>query len=74
MIGWLIDNIYVIIGNTVFQQVIGISMGTDCAPYLANLFLFAYEFEFLNTTLKKKDLKNATVILTITKRKFTLLN
>ena len=30
-------------------------MGTDCAPYLANLFLFAYEFEFLNDTLKHKD-------------------
>ncbi len=30
-------------------------MGTDCAPYLANLFLFAYEFDFLNSTLKQKD-------------------
>jgi len=30
-------------------------MGTDCAPYLANLFLFAYEFEFLNDTLRQKD-------------------
>ena len=30
-------------------------MGTDCAPYLANLFLFAYEFEFLNSTVKQKD-------------------
>ena len=30
-------------------------MGTDCAPYLANLFLFSYEFDFLNSTLKKKD-------------------
>jgi len=32
-------------------------MGTDCAPYLANLFLFAYEFAFLNDTLKEKDFK-----------------
>ena len=55
MITWLIDNTYVTIGNVVFQQVIGIPMGTDCAPYLANLFLFAYEFEFLNFTLKEKD-------------------
>ena len=30
-------------------------MGTDCAPYLANLFLYAYEFDFLNSTLKQKD-------------------
>jgi len=51
----LVDNTYVTIGNTVFQQIIGIPMGTDCAPYLANLFLFAYEFDFLNSTLKQKD-------------------
>ena len=50
MINWLIDNTFVTIGYSVFQQVIGIPMGTDCAPYLANLFLFAYEFEFLNDT------------------------
>ena len=30
-------------------------MGTDCAPYLANLFLYSYEFDFLNDTLKQKD-------------------
>ena len=30
-------------------------MGTDCAPYLANFFLYSYEFDFLNDTLKHKD-------------------
>ena len=55
MIEWLIDNTYITIGNSVFQQTIGIPMGTDCAPYLANLFLFSYEFDFLNSTLKQKD-------------------
>ena len=55
MVDWLIDNTYVTIGNTVFQQKIGIPMGTDCAPYLAHLFLFAYEFDFLKSTLKEKD-------------------
>ena len=29
-------------------------MGTDCAPFLANLFLFSYEFKFLNEQLKRK--------------------
>ena len=32
----------------------GIPMGTDCAPYLANLFLYAYEFDFMNNLIKKK--------------------
>src|SRR4051812_38038194 len=55
MINWLIDNTYVTIGTSVFKQVIGIPMGTDCAPYLANLFLYAYEFTFLNNILKQRD-------------------
>ena len=39
----LIDNnIYVSIGNKVYRQCIGIPMGIDCAPLLANLFLFYY--------------------------------
>ena len=48
MINWLIDNTYVIVGDKVFRQVIGIPMGTDCAPFLANLFLFSYEFNWMN--------------------------
>ena len=28
------------IGNRVYWQCVGIPMGTDCAPLLANLFLF----------------------------------
>ena len=44
---WLIDNIYVVCGDSLFKQKIGIPMGTDCAPFLANLFLFAYEYKWL---------------------------
>jgi hypothetical protein len=36
----LIDNIFVIFGGRVFQQTVGIAMGTNCAPPLAYLFLF----------------------------------
>ena len=41
-IKFLIDNIYIEVGNRIFRQTIGIHvpMGTDCAPLLANLFLF----------------------------------
>ena len=55
LINWLIDNTYVTIGDKVFRQTIGIPIGTDCAPFLANLFLFSYEFKFLNTQLKLKN-------------------
>ena len=53
MITWLIDNAR--IGDKVFRQVIGIPMGTNSAPFLANLFLFSYEFQWMNEKLKKKD-------------------
>ena len=39
IVHWLIDNIFVTFGDKTFQQKIGIPMGTDCAPFLANLFL-----------------------------------
>ena len=54
LVNWLIDNTYVTIGEKVFKQSIGIPMGTDCAPYLANLFLYSYEFDFMNKLLKEK--------------------
>ena len=35
-----------------FYQVIGIPMGTNCAPLLANLFLYSYENEFLDNMIR----------------------
>ena len=55
MIEWLINNTYVVVGDKVFRQVIGIPMGTDCAPFLANLFLFSYEFKWMYQKLKNKN-------------------
>ena len=40
---YLIDDRYVKVGDKVYNQTIGIPMGTDCVPQLANLFLFHYE-------------------------------
>ncbi len=54
-INYLIDNIYVTCGDNLFRQVIGIPMGTDCAPFLANLFLYSYESEWMDKKLKNKD-------------------
>ena len=55
---YLIDNIFINVGDKVFRQVIGIPMGTDCAPFLANLYLYALEFKFLEE-LTKVDIKLA---------------
>jgi hypothetical protein len=48
MLGFLVDNIYVVFGDQVFQQSVGIPMGTNCAPLLAdymkqNLFRNCYK-------------------------------
>ena len=52
MIEFLIDNIFVQFGERVFGQVIGILVGTNCAPLLADLFLYSYENEFLDNMIK----------------------
>ena len=55
MINFLIDNIFVVFGHVVFQQTVGVPMGTNCAPLLADLFLYSYEAEFMQKIRKSKD-------------------
>jgi hypothetical protein len=43
MLEFLIDNIFVFFGGRVFQQTVGIPMGTNCTPLLADLLLYSYE-------------------------------
>ena len=42
-----IDNIYIRFGSKLYRQIVGIPMGTNCAPLVANLFLFCYERDFM---------------------------
>ena len=51
MLKFLADNIFVVFVGKVFQQIIGIPMGTNCAPLLADLFLYSYEAEFIQSLL-----------------------
>ena len=46
-------------GGRVFQQTVGIPMGANCAPLLADLFLYSYEADFIQGLLKKKEKKLA---------------
>ena len=55
MIEFLIDNIFVQFGGRLFSQMIGIPMGTNCAPLLADLFLYSYENEFLDNMIRSED-------------------
>ena len=59
MIEFLVDNIYVRFGGQLFRQMVGIPMGTNCAPLLADLFLYSYENELLDKLIKEGKRKLA---------------
>ena len=44
---YLLDNIYIRFGSKLYRQNVGIPMGTNCAPIVADLFLFCYERDFI---------------------------
>ena len=46
-------------GTKLYRQVVGIPMGTNCAPLVADLFLFCYERDFM---MSLSDDKQADVI------------
>lgn len=52
-IKFLLDNCHFKFGNKLFRQVIGIPMGSDPAPYFANLFLYRFESRWLNRMKKE---------------------
>jgi len=53
----LIDNIFVIFDRRVFQQTVGIPVGINSAPLLADLFLYSYEADFIQELLKITEKK-----------------
>ena len=44
---FLLDNFCIRFGTKLYRQVVGIPMGTNCAPLVADLFLFCYERDFI---------------------------
>ena len=60
MVSHLIKETYFKVGNLLFKQCIGIPMGIDPAPFWANLYLYAYEYEFMKllmSTDKRKAMR-----------------
>ena len=56
---FLLDNIFIRFSTKLYRQVVGIPMGTNCAPLVADLFLFCYERDFM---MSLSDDKQADVI------------
>ena len=65
MIEFLVDNICVRFGGQLFQQMVGIRMETNCAPLVADLFLYSYENELLDKLIKegKRKLVQSIILL-----------
>ena len=51
---FLLDNIYIRFG---IKLIVGIPMGTNCAPLVADLFVFCYERDFMMSLSANKDTK-----------------
>ena len=59
LIQFLVKNTFVKNGGILRQQVVGIPMGTNCAPLLANLYLYAYESTFIDRLVKSQGVEVA---------------
>lgn len=59
---FLINNAYFRVGNSIFRQKIGIPMGSDPAPFFANLFLHSYEAKWIKS-ISKTNFKLARCFL-----------
>ena len=51
---YLLDNIYIRFGSKLYRQNVGITMGTNCVPLVADLFLFCYKRDFMKSHTKEK--------------------
>ena len=63
-IRYFMSNCYFVFGNRVFKQDIGIPMGSDPAPFFANLFLFYFEDKWVRN-FQRSDLSRARKFATI---------
>ena len=46
------DNIFVRFGGSLFRQAVGISIGMNCTPLLADVFHYSYKSEFLDSLVR----------------------
>ena len=53
---YLLDNIYTRF-DKLYRQIVGIPMGTNCAPLVADLFLFCYERDFMTSLFNENQAK-----------------
>ena len=50
-LSYLLDNSYIRFGTKLYRHIVGISMCTNCAPLVADLFLYCYERDFMDSLI-----------------------
>lgn len=58
-IDFIVDNSYICYKGEVYRQAIGIPMGTNSAPFMANLFLHLYEYEYIEHLISSGEIQAA---------------
>ena len=61
---FLLDNIFILFGTNMYRQVVAIPKGTNCAPLVADLFLFCFESDFIMSLSDDKQ-ANSMMLLTL---------
>ena len=46
-LNYLLNNIFIRFSSKLYRQIVGIPMGTNCAPLIADMFLICYERDFM---------------------------
>ena len=62
-VSYLLDNIYIGFGAKLYRQIVGIPMGTNCAPLVADLFLYCYERDFMDFLTVVVDLMLSRLLI-----------
>ena len=59
LFNYMVDNCFILFKGKVYRQTIGIPMGIDPAPFIANLFLHYYESSYMNSLVSSGKLNVA---------------
>ena len=71
---FLLDNVFIRFDTKLFRQVVEIPLGTNCAPLVADLFLFCYEKDFMMSISDDKQANIIDVINTTSRYLDEILN
>ena len=71
---FLLDNFFIRFGTKLYKQVVGIPMGTNCAPLVADLFRFCYERDFMRSLSDDKQADIIDAFNTTSRYLYDILN